>query len=478
MKRFCLVSVIIFLLASLLACESATEPVSNDRTSQNPPIESSATEISFDESESSVSEEISETESSSSDPYNESVEESDSDESSEPVEHEITIHAVPVIIRGEDAIKETGYRVSGGLDKTIDVVLFGFDGVTADDITAYVNVAGVAETGNLEFVINIVVPDGYRLVSQSENFATVKIKAASTSDEPTVSNEAYLIDGIIISGTRAMEQFGGKASSGQSTAEKLNIFKEAVGNDVSVYILPAPLASAFYAPEKYSKSISRHRECFEGIRDSLVGVNYVDTLGALGTHVDENIYARTDHHWSALGAYYCAEAFAELAGVPFADLSTFTMKSFDGYLGSMLGYTNKASVIKNNPETFTWYEPNAEYTVIYYTKDYFKKPFEGELFSSSKSYSKFIYGDSYTTRITTNVGNGRRLLIFKDSYGNALASFVVSSFDEIFIADYRYFRLNAVEFIEEYGITDVCFAMSAFGVAGSSRNYITKLINY
>ena len=125
-----------------------------------------------------------------------------------------------------------------------------------------------------------------------------------------------------------------------------------------------------------------------------------------------------------------------------------------------------------------WYIPTRAHTVTYYSKDKCTNPKTGlTLFGSNNGYTKFIYGDSYTTHIQTNVGNGRKLLVFKDSFGNALAPFLVGSFDEIYIADYREFDLNAKTFIEEKGITDVCFSMAAFSVAGSKRDNITRLLN-
>ena len=62
--------------------------------------------------------------------------------------------------------------------------------------------------------------------------------------------------------------------------------------------------------------------------------------------------------------------------------------------------------------------------------------------------------------------------MFKDSYGNALAPFLISSFDEIYIADFRYFKYGAKRFIADKGITDVCFSLCAFAVASTARNYI------
>ncbi len=429
---------------------------------------------------------------SGSDNSSESASESEPEESkAEYIEKKFS--QVPVFLLGDDRLESLGLYVESSAPLTIDVTLVGTKEAMASikvlDIEATADVSEGKKAGKAEFDIVVNAPDGVSVLTVSHQKAVVDIKKGTSTDpddskpkpddsddssQPSSGKEAYISNGIIIDGTRAMEQFGGTKVSGENTAAKLNEFKAAVG-DVNVYILAAPNASAFYAPAKYPKSIANHKSCLEGMRDKLVNVGYVDTLAALAPHVDEYIYSRTDHHWQALGAYYCAEAFAELAGLPFADLSTFTKESFDGFVGTMYKYSQDP-VIKNNPETFTWYVPSTEYTLNYYSRDYFKNPKSGSLFASSKSYSKFINGDSYTTHITTNVGTGRKLLLFKDSYGNALAPFLISSFDEVIIADYRYFKLNAKSFIDTMGITDVCFEFSAFALAGTSRNYITSLI--
>ena len=463
MKRFALLLLPILLCAILIACDFSGE----GSTSQNVSGESSSTTSQS----SDVSLDASETLSNDNSNPNQSTDET--------VQNNIE---VPVALTGLDALDKVGFVVSTDFNQTVTVTVEGsrsnVEDLNASDIIASIDLSGVAESGNVEFLINVTVPENVTFISVSESFATVKISKKNTEVTPPTDPTAYISNGIVISGTRGMEQFGGSAATGEKTSLKLNEFKAAVGDNVNVYILPAPIASAFYAPEKYPNSIKKHQDCFNGLRDALVGVKYVDVLGALSTHTEEDIYFRTDHHWQALGAYYAAEQLAKVAGTPFDTLSSYTVQSVDGVVGSLYGYS-KASVLKDNPDTMTWYIPAREHTVTYYSVSNFTNPKTGmSLFSSNKGYTKFIYGDSYTTHIQSNVGNGRKLLIFKDSFGNALAPFVLSSFDEVYIADYREFKLNAVEFIEEHEITDVCFAMAAFSVAGSKRDYITKLINY
>lgn len=284
----------------------------------------------------------------------------------------------------------------------------------------------------------------------------------------------HMSNGFLVVGNRGMEKFGGSAVGGGYTADLLNEFQEAVGPSVQVYAMPVPTAVAFYAPDGYEKSSLCIQDCFYGMRDALEGVKFADLYGAILPHKDEEVYARTDHHWFARGAYYAAEELCRVAGVPFATLDTFTEYSREGFIGSVVSAYG-VTELKKYPEVFYWYEPNQDYVADYYTQDD-KFKFSGSLFSSSGSYTKFIHGDAYCVKIATGVDNGRKLLVIKDSFGNALAPFLISGFEEVHMFDIRNFEKNALRYIENYGITDVAFALSAFTVAGSKRNNIKRLM--
>lgn len=293
---------------------------------------------------------------------------------------------------------------------------------------------------------------------------------------PLPVSKPHVVNGFLVYNYRAMEQFGGTAAGGQATAELLNKFKQRVGDGVNVYAMPIPIASAFYAPEGYERSVSNTKNCFYGLRDALEDVKFVDVYSALLPHTDEEIYARTDHHWFALGAYYAAEEFCKVAGTDFASLSQFERKSTDGFLGSAYSAYG-VSELAAYPETFVWFEPQQSCTVNYYNHKFKSPSASDSLFSSARGYSKFIRGDGNAVQIRTGVSNGRRLLVVKDSFGNALAPFMIAGFEEVYFVDIREFACNILTFIQEQQITDVSFSVSAFTVAGSKRDNITRLMN-
>ncbi|MDE7230273.1 MAG: hypothetical protein K2N56_07320, partial [Oscillospiraceae bacterium] len=162
--------------------------------------------------------------------------------------------------------------------------------------------------------------------------------------------------------------FYGSMKGGSEYAEYINELKARVGSDVNVYSMVVPTSGAYYLPEKYQKG--SEWDNIENINSNLVGITPIDAYSALAAHVNEYIYFRTDHHWTQLGAYYAAEEFAKVAGVPFAPLSSYTRQDREGMLGSLWGYSKNHPNMKKNPDTFTFYKPTNEYTVTVYSPDY------------------------------------------------------------------------------------------------------------
>ncbi|MBO6229890.1 MAG: hypothetical protein J6O50_04925 [Ruminiclostridium sp.] len=270
--------------------------------------------------------------------------------------------------------------------------------------------------------------------------------------------------------------FGG--GNGKTYANALNRFRKELGDSVNVWSMPAPTSGEFYLPDAYSQYNASHRKSVDQINAQLEGVTPVDCITPLWEHVGENIYLRTDHHWQPLGAYYAAKAFVEAAGLPFADVSTMERVDVPGYMGTMYGFTESANLL-SDPETFTYYKPSNKYTAYYYDTAY---NYTGQFsffipMPVNGSYSTFMGADNKIVRIKTDAGTGRKLVVFKDSYGNAEIPFFFNSFDEVYVCDMRYFDLNAVEFVKFTGATDLLFTMCTFSAVGTNANGLDKILN-
>lgn len=281
--------------------------------------------------------------------------------------------------------------------------------------------------------------------------------------------------GVIVVGSapnaRALMAFKNKNKKEKDFAKVVNAYQETFGPEVNIYCMIIPTAVEYYCPvsaEGCSEPEFPVLTELYALIDSAVHV--VDLYMVMGEHVDEDIYFRTDHHWSPLGAYYAARQFARVAEVEVPDLADFDVHTIEDYVGSMYGFS-KDIAVKKSPEDFVYYTPrSANYTTTY-TKyeldEEFKiigegKPHQGDFFikasNTSSAYCTFMGSDSRITHVKTDVLNGRRLLVLKDSFGNAIPGYLFGSFEEIHVVDFRYFTHNIKDYVQAHGITDILMA--------------------
>ncbi len=293
--------------------------------------------------------------------------------------------------------------------------------------------------------------------------------------------------------TRAMSPFQNGNNCLLDYAAVANEYYHNFDGKVNVYSMPIPYACEFYGRDVTTgivrSQVTPFENCFNALDEGVKGVNIIPTLGE---HAGEAIYSRTDHHWAALGAYYAAQELARVAGVPFKDLSNYDTKVIHGYVGTMYMYSKVADV-KNNPEDFVYHIPQGvEYSTTYIdfsldkSRRYVVKtgePHEGKFFwdypdGSGAAYCTFMGGDTKVTQVKTSTANGRRLLILKDSFGNALPGYLFYSFEQIHVVDCRYFTLNLTQYVNDNGITDIVFANNVGHAATATiiKNYRKYLV--
>lgn len=300
---------------------------------------------------------------------------------------------------------------------------------------------------------------------ESETDAPIETKERTVlADEGEIVNDTVIVTGRGTPEVRGMSMFGGAASVGKYYAGVLNDYKKMVGDKVNVYNMSIPLSSAYYCPSNLKSSFGDQHACIRNIGKNLEGVINIDVYDTLASHTDEYIYFRTDHHWEPLGAYYAAQKFCETAAVPFSTLDQLEKKvKEEKFTGTMYSYSNYLQDFKTYPDTFTYYKPKNEYTTRYYT-DSFTTPTPGDLIyewaSGVNMYSMFMGGDKNICEVSTDVHNGRTLVLIKNSFGNALVPFFVGSFEKIYVVDFRYVQIPLKDLFERVGATDILFGMA------------------
>lgn len=329
--------------------------------------------------------------------------------------------------------------------------------------------------------------------TESGTAAVTETAQASESAEPAVTTEPpydprnEIAPGIKTNGQLVCEQNGhfrgislyGGGYNRDKFVSVINEFAERLGEDIRTYVMIAPCSGEYYLPKNWSEYSASQSEDIFYVADNLSDrVISVDCVTALREHVNEEIYTRTDHHWQPLGAYYAAREFAAAAGIDCPPLETFEKREIEGYVGSMYSFTQDARLL-NDPEIFTYYIPANDFKCHYYDTAYNydnRYPFFLKMNDPSDAYSTFMGGDIKIVRIETDVKNGKRLAVFKDSYGNAEIPFFMGGYEEIFVLDVRYFDLNAEEFLKEHEIDDVLFTMCTFSACGENCDKMEKTL--
>ena len=178
------------------------------------------------------------------------------------------------------------------------------------------------------------------------------------------------------------------------------------------------------------------------------GVDTTDVLSALVAHSSENIYYRTDHHWTSLGAYY---AYCAWRGIePTADEWTQEVLCDDFY-----GTTWNKVPLPSVPaeEIIAWYK-HINRSVSYNNGQYETDSiYERKYLSGSDQYAVFLNSNQAQTVIEGS-GKSGKLLLIKDSYGNTFSQFPVEDYAEVHVLDLRFFKGDVTEYAKENGITD------------------------
>ena len=179
--------------------------------------------------------------------------------------------------------------------------------------------------------------------------------------------EGEKVGGYYLSGDTAYELYSFSQSGAQTYASLMNKAAQTLAGKATVYDLIVPLhySIALGADVQDSMSLPDAGKVipymYSGMNE---GVHTVDVYTALMAHRDEYIYFRTDHHWTATGAYYAYEAYCKQAGITPTPLSSYEKLTFGGFLGTLYSKTGQPSAMGNHPDTVEAYIPkgtNDEY---------------------------------------------------------------------------------------------------------------------
>ena len=291
--------------------------------------------------------------------------------------------------------------------------------------------------------------------------------------------------------TQAAEQgttqsFGAVLLYGNGAYEYYNFRKDLAGRyaalinstaarlDGDLYEIVVPTSTGIMLPDSIKSSINssdqkKATDYLYSLMDTKVKtISIYDTLIA---HNTEYLYFRTDHHWTALGAYYAYEEWAKVKGVEAIPLARYEKASYEGFLGSFYASTEKSPALGRTPDTVEVFKPfnNTKMTITDKNGRVLNWNVITDVsaWSESGKYGAFIGGDHpYSVIENKDLTDGSSCLVVKESFANTLIPFLVPHYQTIHIVDYRYWNGNVADFANQNGVKDVLYINNISALRG------------
>ncbi len=263
----------------------------------------------------------------------------------------------------------------------------------------------------------------------------------------------------------AYEIFHNTQSTNDRYISAINSAGEKLGS-ADVYNMIVPLHYTYKLTDDQIASVGGS-DCtkvidyiYENLDEDIITV---DAHSQLLAHKDEYIYYRTDHHWTARGAYWAYVAFCEQKGIKPTPLEEYERLQFDGFLGTFYSQSGQNETLKNNPDYVEAFVPSGINELVATAKDGTEREYAvvyrgADKYSEANKYLCFIGGDNPVSTIhNPKINDGSSIVVVKESYGNAFVPFLVDSYEYVYVVDYRYFDGSLCDFVSENKIDDVLF---------------------
>ena len=320
---------------------------------------------------------------------------------------------------------------------------------------------------------------GEALVEDSTKGAAQEQETKAPYQPKVNDDEVYENGYILIDKDRkaALEIYGIDKTKIRKYTDIVNRLAQKLSGQ-KIYALLAPTATEFYSPDDYHTGNRSQKAGIAYAYEQFKQANLkgVDAVSSIGMHLDEYVYFRTDQHWTARGAYYAYSAFCQAAGLEPVPLNALESGKIENFVGSMYRYTN-ADVLKNNPDYLEYFLPRREADGEYYDDATMKNGHHLTIVSTKigadNKYLAFIQGDTPLSKIVTDQKNGKKILVIKDSYGNALVPFLVDNYEEIYVLDPRNIETDLSSFVKTHGIQDVLLVN--YSLIGGNTSYLKAL---
>lgn len=237
------------------------------------------------------------------------------------------------------------------------------------------------------------------------------------------------------------------------TRDKVHKRMENLWNLIKAYpqtkVMPVPTADNIIT-EKLPAFASYYDQqlLVEQIQNTIGASRVIDVFPILKEHKEEDIYYRTDHHWTTLGAYYAYTEFAKAYGLPERNyLRQEPVTVTEDFLGTLHSKVNLTS----DPDSMVMFSRtlDKEYTITYDGEKQSHSFYEESYLEGKDKYGYFLDGNHGFVEIERESFSSRELFVIKDSYANCMIPLLAHHYKKIYVVDLRYYNGSLLELMKE-----------------------------
>ena len=220
----------------------------------------------------------------------------------------------------------------------------------------------------------------------------------------------------------------------------LRAFAERAGQPVDLMLVPA---AGFLLPEELPALADPYRdgEILDAVRAGTGdALRFVALLPAFRAAEDRGaLYYRTDHHWTAEGAYRAAALYLDTVGRALPPREAYTVTAEAGFRGTLW---SRAALWYLPAETLELWDSGGDFRVENREQDgEHAGLFYRERLTEDDKYPVYLDGNHSLVRIrNADPAAQGKILVIRDSFANCLGGFLADAYEEVVLVDLRYYR--------------------------------------
>ena len=260
-----------------------------------------------------------------------------------------------------------------------------------------------------------------------------------------------------------------KENSVEKNLSAIVDFKQNLGK-IPVTVMLAP-STGYIANDKLPMIHDRYNDdrYFNTAKRTLEenGMTFVDLRESFKQAYSggEQLYYRTDHHWTTAGAYLGYTKLCESLGKKPIEKSALNVEIYPNFYGTT--YSTSGFWLTQPDEIQVWSNPKNTINIRVDITDGTENKHSDSMYfyshlSEDDKYPVFLDGNHAITEITnTKAADKGTVILVKDSFSHCLAPFLAENYSKVILVDMRYYKLsvsdlakseNAKNVIVLYGI--------------------------